>query len=300
MEQLRGLNVQRYQVDGIEREIGWLRGDADLVASALSHRPRVSVVAMGASADKSGERRIRRVRDRNIAAGVVARVLRNWLIDPGPQRSHLLTNLWIELKRYAAPRVSNVEVSRIRGIDRVSVDGPVRRHSPLILTALSKLLECETVFELGPDTGGTTGLLAHNLPKAQIFLLDDGAEPHGQLGPVDRLYHLPQGLDATAKPGRVTYLSGDSFTFDFLPYSGTADLVYIEGSRRHSHIESDTEAAFGLLSELGTIVWDGYSGDPGVYAYLNDLAPSLDRPLFHILGTRLALYSRWDVVLEDE
>jgi hypothetical protein len=61
----------------------------------------------------------------------------------------------------------------------------------------------------------------------------------------------------------------------------------------------DTEAAFGLLSELGTIVWDGYSGDAGVYAYLNELAPSIDGPLFHILGTRLVFYSRWDIVMPD-
>jgi hypothetical protein len=267
----------------------------------------VSLVAMSASADQSPGRQIRRVRDRNIVAGVVAGVIRNWFIGPGHLRSHLFTNLWIELKRYGAPRVSNIDLSQIRGIDRVRVEGPVRRHSPLILTALSMLLECETLFELGPDMGGTTGLLAHNLPKARIFLLDDGAEPLGQAkpGPADRLYHLPRGayaprLDATAEAGGVTYLSGDSFTFDFLPYSGTADLVYIEASRRYSYIRSDTEAAFGLLSELGTIVWDGYSGDPGVYAYLNDLAPSLDRPVFHLLGTRLALYSRWDIVVDAE
>ena len=262
---------------------------------------------MGASAGQSPERETRRVRDRNLLAGVVAGVIRNWLAAPGPLRSHLFTNLWIELKRYGAPRVSNIDLSQIRGIDRVRVEGPVRRHSPLVLTALSMLLECETVFELGPDTGGAEGLLAHNLPNARIFLLDDGAEPPAQTkpGPTDRLYHLPRGdygrrLDATAQGGLVTHLPGDSFTFDLLPYSGTADLVYIEGSRRYSHIASDTEAAFGLLSELGTIVWDGYSGDAGVYSYLNDLAPSLDRPVFHILGTRLALYSRWDIAIEAE
>jgi hypothetical protein len=197
-------------------------------------------------------------------------------------RSHLLTNLWIELKRYGAHGVSNIELSQIRGIDRVRVEGPVGRHSPLVLAALSILLECETVFELGPDTVGVAELLAHNLPSAAIFVLSESAGPSAQVKP----------------PATVTRLSGDSSGFDFRPYSGTADLVYIEASRRYSHLASDTDAAFGLLSELGTIVWDGYSGDPGVYAYLNELAPSLDRPVLHILGTRLALYSRWDILLD--
>lgn len=261
---------------------------------------------MGASSDQSREQRLRPVRDRNIVPGVLAGVIRNWLTDPGPPRSHLVRNLWIEIKRYGASRISNIELSQIRGIDGVRVDGPVRRHSPLIVAALSTLLECETVFELGPDLGDTASLLAHNLPNARIFVLDEGTEPSDQAkhAPAGRLYHLARGehgvrFDTTPEASRITRLPGDSATFDFLPYSGGADLVYIEGSRRHAYMKSDTEAAFGLLAELGTIVWDGYSGDPGVYAYLNQLARSLDRPIFHILGTRLALYSRWDIVIPD-
>ena len=214
-------------------------------------------------------------------------------------------NLWIELKRYGAPRIRNIEPSRIRGIDRVRVDGPVRRHSPLVVAALARLLECETIFQLGPDHGDTAWLLAHNLPNARVFVLDEGiVAPHPAPGPTDRVYQLPGrdhgfSLDATPDAGRITQLHGDSATFDFLKYTGSADLVYIEGSRRPDQVRSDTEASFGLLSELGTIVWDGYSGDAGVYAYLNELAPSLDRPIYHILNTRLALYSRWDIVTPD-
>jgi hypothetical protein len=215
-------------------------------------------------------------------------------------------NLWIELKRYGAPRIRNIEPSRIRGIDRVRVDGPVRRHSPLVVAALARLLECETIFQLGPDNGDTAWLLAHNLPNARVFVLDERIVAPNQPapGPTDRVYQLPGrdhgfSLDAAPAAGRITQLHGDSATFDFLPYTGSADLVYIEGSRRPDQVRSDTEASFGLLSELGTIVWDGYSGDAGVYAYLNELAPSLDRPIYHILNTRLALYSRWDIVIPD-
>jgi hypothetical protein len=260
---------------------------------------------MSLSHREGGESRKRLVRNRNIFLGVLAGVVRNSLTDPGPPRAHLLRTLWIELKRYGSPRIRNIELSRIRGIDRAHVDGPVWRHSPLIVAAISTLLECETVFELGPDTGGTAWLVAHNLPRATIFQLDEerASKDREGPGPRNRVYELSRGSlrsDTTPEASRITRLLGDSATFDFLPYSGTADLVYIEGSRRYTQFRSDTEAAFGLLSELGTIVWDGYSGDPGVYAYLNDLAPTLDRPIFHILGTRLALYSRWDIVIPDE
>ena len=29
------------------------------------------------------------------------------------------------------------------------------------------------------------------------------------------------------------------------------------------------------------------------------LAPALDRPIYHLAGTRLALYSRWDIVASE-
>jgi len=261
---------------------------------------------VGASSSQSRERPIGRVRNRNIVLTVLAGAARKWLTDPGPRRSHLFANLWIELKCFGAPRVRNIALTRIKGIDRVRVDGSIRRHSPLVVTALAALLESETVFELGPDTADTAWLLAHNLPNARVFWLDEVREPsyHPKLGHTDRVYQLPgkdrgSRTDATTEAGRITRLSGDSATFDFLPYSGTADLVYIEASHRSAYMTSDTDAAFGLLSELGSIVWDGYSGDPGVYAYLNRLAPELDRPIFHILGTRLAFYSRWDIVLPE-
>jgi hypothetical protein len=266
----------------------------------------VSLVAVGASADVGRPRQIRGVRDRNIAAAVVAGLVRNWLGDAGSPHSQLLKSLWIELKRYGALRVGNIEISRIRGIDHVRVDGPVRRHSPLIVAALAMLLESETIFQIGPDRSDTAPLLAHNLPGARLFVLDETAAFPDQSNPgtTDRLYRLPLGPyggpDPAGRTSRVTHLSGDSFTFDFVPYSGKVDLLYIEGSRRYSHIGSDTEAAFGLLSDLGTIVWDGYAGDAGVYAYVNEIASSLDRPVFHILGTRLALYSRWDIVVDAE
>jgi hypothetical protein len=266
----------------------------------------MSVVVVGASPSQSRERPIRSIRNRHIAAGVLAGIVSNWLTDRRHRKSHLWTNVWIEMKRYGAPRVRNIELSRVKGIDRVRVDGPVWRHSPLVVTALSRLLECETLFQLGPDMGDTAWLLAHNLPTARIFVLAEGIAPAEQPtpGPTDRVYHLPRrdrdvSPESISDASRITQLAGDSATFNFLPYSGSADLVYIEGTRRPEQVTSDTEAAFGLLSELGTIVWDGYSGDPSLYAYLNELAPSLDRPIYHILDTRLALYSRWDIVTPD-
>jgi hypothetical protein len=41
--------------------------------------------------------------------------------------------------------------------------------------------------------------------------------------------------------------------------------------------------------------WDDYLYYPGVTRHLNQLSATLDRPIFHIVGTRLAVYSRIDI-----
>jgi predicted O-methyltransferase YrrM len=239
---------------------------------------------------------------------VIGGTVRNGLADLGQLRARLLKNLWIELKRYSARNVRNIELSQIRGLEHVQVEGPVWRHDSLILGALAKLLQCETIFEFGTYRGDTAWLLAHNLPTARVLTLDlpgpeavhrakfeltDGGEYFTSWDRGSRFRKTPEG-------GRITQLFGDTATFNFLPYSGSVDLAYIDASHSYSYVKSDTEAAFGLLSDLGTIVWDDYTYYPGIYQYLNELAPLLDRPIFHLLGTRLAIYSRWDIVLEGD
>jgi hypothetical protein len=219
--------------------------------------------------------------------GVVAGALRNSFADPHDLRYGLLRNVWVELKRFAAQNVRTVELTRIRGIHRVNVDGPVVPHGSLIVSALAALLECERIFDFAASNGETSRLLAHNLPGAEIYTFAstpvasrDGA-----------------GAIPTASGSEIARLYGDSGTFDFSPYSGSVDLVHIDGASRAGSLSADSDAAFGMLSELGSIVWYGYSYQPAVYGFLNRLAPLLDRPIYHLLGTRLAIYSRWDIVV---
>jgi predicted O-methyltransferase YrrM len=243
---------------------------------------------------------IRRVQNWNIASGVVAGAARRSLAAPRQLRSDLLKSLWIEVKRFSAPKVRNVQLSNIAGLEQISVDGPVMRHCSLVLAALGKLLGCKTIFEFGTYRGDTTWLLAHNLPEAHVYTLDlagpeavsgaqleltDAGEYFGRW---DRGARFRGRLEAN----RISQLFGDSATFDFSPYAGAIDLVYVDASHSYSYVRSDTEAALRMLSASGTIVWDDYTHYPGIWAYLNELAPTLERPIFHILGTRLAVYSR--------
>src|SRR2546430_902629 len=187
------------------------------------------------------------VHDRNLVPSVVAGTIRNSFVTQD-LRHELLNGLWADLKRFAARNVRNIELSRIRGIEGVRVHGPVVRHGALIVSALAALLECERIFEFGSVDGETSWLLAHNLPTVQIYTFD--SEPTAIRGTRVR---------EAAEDGRITTLHGESASFDFSPYSGTIDLVHIDGRHRQRSLVSDTDAAFGLLSELGTIIWYGYT-----------------------------------------
>ena len=53
-----------------------------------------------------------------------------------------------------------------------------------------------------------------------------------------------------------------------------------------------------MLTPTGTIVWDDYPAFPGIYSYLTDLSRSLDRRPFHIVETRMVVYSRQDLIVK--
>lgn len=242
---------------------------------------------------------VRRVRNRDILVSVLAGLLARALKEPRTVRRQLIKSLWIELKRYSAPNIHELEVSDLAGIDELAVHGPVSRYCTLVLAVLSQALDCRTIFEIGTYRGETAWLLAHNSPSAHVFTLDlpglDAAQ-RVKLELTDPEYftHWERGrrFGATPEASRITQLYGDSATFDFSPYYGRMDLVYVDASHSYSYVRSDTEAALKMITPRGTIVWDDYTYYPGIYAYLNQLAPQLLEPIVHVRGTRLAIYSR--------
>jgi len=240
--------------------------------------------------------------NRELIGSMSAGLARTLITGGRGSRYRLLGNIWIELQRFLAPGVHNVDLADLR-MDATLVEGDVTRHCRLVLGAMCKLLECRSVFEIGTYLGQTTWLLAHNNPDARVFTLD--------LPTLDAVNHLryevtgPEYFVAwdrgarflgTPEADRITQLFGDSATFDFSPYHGKMDLVFIDGSHSLNYVKSDTEAAFSMLSDRGTIVWDDYLYYPGIYKVVNELTPLVDRPVFHIVGTRLAVYSRVDIL----
>ena len=242
-----------------------------------------------AAEPRGRERRSAPVGDRHIAFDVIAGVIRNALAGRGDERLLLLRQLWIELKRFGASNVRNIPLSRIRAIDDVHVDGPIGQHGALVISALAAVLECETIFAFAPAPE-TSAVLAHNLPDANIYAL---VRPEVEPLAAARAHPRPAS-------GNITRIIGSAETVDLSRYSGKSDLVLIDAGDDMGDLREQTDVAFSLLSELGTIIWDNYPHSAAAHRYVNALAPALDRPVFHLIGTRLALYSRWDIVRPDD
>jgi hypothetical protein len=91
----------------------------------------------------------------------------------------------------------------------------------------------------------------------------------------------------------VTQLFGDSKTFDTSPWTGSCDVVFVDGSHAYSYVVSDTQKALDIVAPNGLVLWHDYAGPrhaPGVYRALNELARRL--PLVRIEGTTLVAYRR--------
>ena len=101
----------------------------------------------------------------------------------------------------------------------------------------------------------------------------------------------------TPYAARITQLYGDSATFDYTPYEGAMDFVFVDGSHSYEYVKSDTRTALKLLKPVGgVILWHDY-GSPywkGLTRALNELMteqPEL-ASMRHIRDTMLVFWRR--------
>lgn len=158
------------------------------------------------------------------------------------------------------------------------------------------------MFEIGTYLGATTLLLAANSPPyASVYTLDlsptKGEVPDTKF-PVTaktirsgspRVGELFRDSEHSHK---ITQLFGDSATYDFSPYFGQMDLVFVDGNHQYDNVKADSYNALKLIGPEGMIIWHDYETQygAGVVRCLNELGQSL--PLYRIPGTRFVIYDK--------
>jgi predicted O-methyltransferase YrrM len=201
----------------------------------------------------------------------------------------ILSHFGIEPER-PRPDIPSLALREILS-DRVPVviqepvgrDGNVSLLELLVIAHLVAARQPETVFEIGTFDGRTTLNLAANT-SGNVFTLDLPASGRSTaafpLDPGDGRYISKPGSGArfagTQEARRITELYGDSATFDFSPWEGRMDMVFVDGAHSLEYVLNDTDRALRLLRpEGGVILWHDYDACfNGVTEALNEVARS--------------------------
>lgn len=219
-------------------------------------------------------------------------------VSHGKSRNFQKTEMYkrlVKKKIFAESNVFNTDSNVARGIEIQALSGLVCGVAP------------KTIFEIGTYHGFTTLHFAVNSPgDCQIYTLDlplshknEQKEKMHEFSYDDmyiielnmnnngnRIYHNhPQAF-------KIKELYGDSMRFDFSPYYGKIDFIYIDGNHSYPFVKSDTEKALKMLSKNGTIVWHDfdYIIHRDVFEYLNDFSKTYE--IYSIPNTRFAIYGK--------
>lgn len=165
------------------------------------------------------------------------------------------------------------------------------------LAILVKLSNAHTCFEIGTYKGWSSHYLAAAMGENGIvYTLDLNPGQKAGLEVKERdeygLSHDVIGYTYKQCPihkKQVIQLFGDSALFDYSPYIGRIDIVFIDGAHSAKYIQIDTSNAFEMAHEGTMIVWHDYKyACPEVIHYLSSLGKSLK--LWHIQNTSFIVH----------
>ncbi len=180
---------------------------------------------------------------------------------------------------------TRVTLSRI-----ADVDGNISPTELMIISAFVKQRQAAVCFEIGTFDGRTTENIAANQPEnGMCYTLDLPPDDIGKAalplasGDITYINKPLSGarISDQTRSGRIRQLYGDSAQFDFKPYFGGVDLMFVDGSHSYEYVLSDTEAAYQMVKPGGLILWHDYDSRwwPGVTRALNLL--QTQDPRFH-------------------
>lgn len=197
------------------------------------------------------------------------------------------------------PGISGRRIT-VEYLDGEGIYTPVDELVYLALTTL--YLNPSSVFEIGTFRGRTALNFALNsAPTTRVYTLDlPPASREGTMRVTNSadaaiIAKSATGIDYRGKPGaeKIVQLFGDSLQFDFSPYYGRMDLVFIDGAHHYQAVMSDTEQAIKMLSPRGVIIWHDFAN----YGDYNDVTRAiLDRlpkqRIIQIANSQLACYQQ--------
>ncbi len=134
-------------------------------------------------------------------------------------------------------------------------------------------------FEIGTFDGRTTLNLAINMEaNATIYTLDLPPRENqetafaitGDKKFIPNETRRLRFLESEEKQ-KIKILYGDSASFDFSPYHGKIDFIFVDGAHTYEYVMNDSKRALEMASPNAIIIWHDYGTWEGVTKALNEL-----------------------------
>lgn len=162
---------------------------------------------------------------------------------------------------------------------------------------ICQILKPKLIFEIGTFHGAGALHWAGNAPQADVYTLDlpPASAPSLDVTVIDREHVREHAetermlFDGRPEAQRIHRLHGDTATFDFSPFTGKVDLLFIDGAHSYEYVRNDTVRT-AVCCKPGTIVcWHDYGrlGVNGVSKWLHELSHN-GTQIYRIPGGSLA------------
>ena len=158
------------------------------------------------------------------------------------------------------------------------------------------------IFEIGTFRGRTALNFALNSDETcRVLTLD--LKPDERTGVMRRTnladakiienIELGASFKQSEVAGKIEQLYGDSTIFDFTPYCGKVDLVFVDGGHSYDVVLKDTQNALAMTRPGGVILWHDF----GNYGDYNDVIRAVlkvipSNEVIQIENSQLALHQR--------
>jgi predicted O-methyltransferase YrrM len=164
------------------------------------------------------------------------------------------------------PGADDAEVTMLPRLVRTDTMA-MPEHELLVLGALVRALQPQLIVEFGTFQGGSTLVMAANMPESGRIVTID-------IAPTDRPTHV-HGLGVgmgdfdvgclfrgTRFAHKIEQRFANTVEFSERDLIGQADLVFVDADHTYEFVKRDTETAQRLLKADGSILWHDYTWEP--------------------------------------
>jgi hypothetical protein len=168
----------------------------------------------------------------------------------------------------------------------------------LDMALLKSLAEGKDYFEIGTWRGESASIVVSVAKSCHTFNLSKQQLATLNL-PQD---YIDQHFYFSEKNPAIQHLFGDSTQFDFSPFYGKMDIVFVDGDHHYAPVKKDTETAFRLLkNDESIIVWHDYGRTVSDVRFdvfrgiLEGTPPEKRKHLYRVKNTLCAIYYPFEI-----